>query len=106
MTALDVRIREYQPGDEAAVVALWNRCLPADTISKDLFIARVLLDVNFDPGGFLVAEHDGQTIGFLMAMTRRTPMQGLDNDPDDGWITVFFVDPSHRRRGVGRLLLD
>jgi GNAT superfamily N-acetyltransferase len=102
----NVQVRGYRPGDEAAVVALWNRCLPADTISTDLFVARVLLDVNFNPNGFLVAEQGGRPVGFLLAVTRSTPMQGLDNDPDDGWITVFFVDPDWRGRGIGRLLLE
>lgn len=106
MTDAQVRVRGYQPGDEAAVVALWNRCLPVDTISNDLFVARVLLDVNFDAEGFLVAERDGRIVGFLLAVTRGTPMQGLDNDPDDGWITVFFVDPDYRGQGIGRMLLD
>jgi ribosomal protein S18 acetylase RimI-like enzyme len=105
-TQAQVRIRGYKPGDEAAVVALWNRCLPADTIDRDLFVARVLLDVNFNPNGFLVAEQDGHAVGFLLAVTRSTPMYGLDNDPDDGWITVFFVDPAYRGRGIGRGLLE
>src|SRR5438552_2380805 len=105
-TQAQVRIRGYKPGDEAAVVALWKRCLPADTIDKDLFVARVLLDVDFDPNGFLVAEQDGHPVGFLLAVTRSTPMQGLDSDPDDGWITVFFVDPDYRGRRIGRTLLE
>ncbi len=99
-------IRGYLPGDEQAVVALWNRCLPADPIALDRFALQVLLDVNFDSGGFLVAEHEGAIIGFLLAVTRKTPMYGLDDDPEDGWITVFFVHPAHRGRGVGRALLD
>lgn len=106
MVAPEVKVRGYRAGDEAAVVTLWNRCLPADSISNDLFIARVLLDVNFDPEGFLVAERDGRIVGFLLAMTRSTPMQGLDDDPDDGWITVFFVDPAYRGQGIGSLLLE
>ena len=106
MTEAQVAVRGYRPGDEASVVALWNRCLPADTISVDRFVARVLLDVNFDPGGFLVTEDDGRPVGFLLALTRGTPMQGLDDDPDDGWITVFFVDPDYRGRGIGRALLE
>jgi ribosomal protein S18 acetylase RimI-like enzyme len=99
-------IRGYRPGDERAIVALWNRCLPSDTISMERFAVKVLLDVNFIPEGFLVAEHDGQVVGFLLAMTRGTPMQGLDVEPEDGWITVFFVDPARRRRGIGQALLD
>src|SRR5947208_3303346 len=47
----NVQVREYRPGDEAAVVARWNRCLPADAISTDLFVARVLLDANTKPPG-------------------------------------------------------
>lgn len=99
-------IRGYLPGDERAVQALWNRCLPADPITADRFVTQILLDVNFDPQGFAVAESEGHVVGFLLALTRDTPMQGLDNDPDDGWITVFFVDPACRRQGIGQALLD
>ncbi|HVC80865.1 MAG TPA: GNAT family N-acetyltransferase [Chloroflexota bacterium] len=101
-----VHVRGYRAGDETAILALWNRCLPADTISMDRFAAHVLLDTNFDPEGFLVAEREGQAVGFLLAITRGTPMQGLDNDPEDGWITVFFVDPDYRGQGIGQALLD
>lgn len=99
-------VRGYRPGDERAVVTLWNRCLPADSISGERFVRQVLLDVNFDPEGFLVAELDGALVGFLLAIVRTTPMQGIDTDPDDGWITVFFVDPSFRKQGIGQALLD
>ncbi|MGH2387469.1 MAG: GNAT family N-acetyltransferase, partial [Chloroflexota bacterium] len=56
-------VRGYRPGDETAVVTLWNRCLPADTISLDRFVTHVLLDMNFDPEGFLVADLDGHAVG-------------------------------------------
>jgi mycothiol synthase len=106
MANAQLLVRGYRPGDETAVVTLWNRCLPADTISLDRFVTHVLLDMNFDPEGFLVADLDGHAVGFLLAITRGTPMHGLDNDPEDGWITVFFVDPAYRRQGIGQTLLD
>jgi GNAT superfamily N-acetyltransferase len=106
MAQAHLSVRGYRPGDEAPVVALWNRCLPADPISLDRFVERVLLDVNFDRDGFLVGEQDGRIVGFLLALTRGTPMHGLDDDPDDGWITVFFVDPACQRQGIAQALLD
>ncbi|MFI0154173.1 GNAT family N-acetyltransferase [Streptomyces lydicus] len=38
-------------------------------------------------------------------MRRRTPLAGTDLEPENGWILFFFVDPAHRRGGLGRRLL-
>jgi mycothiol synthase len=99
-------IRTYRPGDEEAVVALWNRALPADGIDVDRFCRKVLADPNFDPEGALVAEEGGEPVGFLLALARRSPLAGVDLEPREGWITVFFVDPERRRRGHGSRLLE
>jgi ribosomal protein S18 acetylase RimI-like enzyme len=86
-------IRPFQPTDDAAVVALWERCgltRPWNDPHKDI---RRKLAVR--PDLFLVAELDGVVIGTVMA--------GYDGHR--GWINYLGVDPSSRRRGVGRALM-
>lgn len=100
-----MNIRPYAPDDLPAIVHLWNRCLTKDPISEDRFWHHFLLDPNFDPEGTLVAEMEGRLVGFLQAVARQHPMPPLGLEPDRGWLTVFFVDPDHRRAGVGSALL-
>ncbi len=100
-------IRPFLPGDLVPVVSLWNRCLSKDPISEERFWRLFLLDENFDPDGALVAQsNDGKVVGFLQAMVRRIPYGSLGLQSDQGWITVFFVDPGYRRRGIGTALLQ
>jgi len=66
----------------------------------------ILLDPNFRPDGALVAELDGEQVGFLQAMVRRVPLGIQPTDPKQGWITVFFVAAEQRRRRIGRKLMD
>lgn len=100
-------IRPYRGGDEDAIIALWNESLPQDAISLNFFRNRVLLDPNFQPEGALCAlDQSGNIIGFILALFRKTPLEGTDLEPDNGWITVFFVKPEYRGRGVGTQLLE
>ncbi|MCL6625099.1 MAG: GNAT family N-acetyltransferase [Alicyclobacillus shizuokensis] len=98
--------RSYRGGDEQAIVDLWNRACPADPMSMDVFTRRVLVDPNFDPEGLLVAEEQGQVVGALLAIVRKIPLSGSDLEPDNGWITFFFVDPNARGRGYATALLE
>lgn len=97
-------VRPYLGADEAALLALWNTALPFDRISPNTLRTKVLLDPNFTPEGLLLAEEAGRVVGFVLALTRQTPLflQGLE--PERAWITAFGVEPAHRRRGVGRAL--
>lgn len=99
-------IRPFLPGDTDRLVSLWNRCLTRDPVTPERFWQLFLLDENFDPDGALVAETaGGALVGFLQAMIRRVPYGSLGAQPEQGWITVFFVDPTVRRQGVGSALL-
>ncbi|HEY9076294.1 MAG TPA: GNAT family N-acetyltransferase [Anaerolineaceae bacterium] len=101
-----VTIRPYRGTDEEALIALWNAAMTHDRITASVFRTRVLLDSNFDPRGLLLAEKDGQLVGFLLSIVRQVPLflQGLE--PDTGWITAFGVSPFHQRHGIGTQLFS
>jgi mycothiol synthase len=101
----EIIYRPYQSGDEAAIIELWNRCLPKDPITPRRFRHLVLLDANFDPQGLRLAYDGDQLVGCMYAVRRLLPMLGADLEPDNGWIPWFFVAASHRRKGIGSQLL-
>jgi ribosomal protein S18 acetylase RimI-like enzyme len=88
-----IKIRPYQAGDEAAVIALWQAgdlLRPQNDPRKE-----IVRKLKVNPEWFLVAEADGQLRGVIMA--------GYEGRR--GWINSFAVDPSYRRRGIGRALM-
>ena len=89
-----MKIRAYEPGDEAAVIALWQECglvRPWNDPRRD--IARKLTT---QPELFMVGVHDG----VLMA----TAMAGFDGHR--GWIYYLAVAPGYRRQSFGRMLMQ
>ncbi|MCL6452263.1 MAG: GNAT family N-acetyltransferase [Alicyclobacillus sp.] len=68
----------------------------------DLFVKRVLVDPNFDADGLLLDEEAGRVVGFALCIVRKLPLSGADLEPDNGWITAFFVDPARRRKGIAK----
>lgn len=106
MTMNQFVLRPYRGADEGALITLWNATLTHDRINAATFRTKVLLDPNFQPAGLLMAEADGALFGFVLSLTRQTPLflQGLE--PDVGWITAFGVHPERRRQGIGRALFD
>lgn len=102
----ELNIRPFSGSDIAPLVALWNRCLTKDPITEERFWHLFVLADDFDPNGALVAEKDGQIVGFLQAMVRKVPLGSLGMDPNKGFITVFFVDQAFGRQGIGKALLD
>jgi ribosomal protein S18 acetylase RimI-like enzyme len=89
-----VRIRPFREGDEDAVVGLWRSCdliAPWNDPRKDV---RRKIDAGRGP--FLVATHEAAVVGSVMA--------GYDGHR--GWINYLAVDPAHRRRGIGRGLME
>ena len=89
-----MRIRAFQPADEAAVVALWRECgltRPWNDPHKD--IARKLTE---QPDLFLVGTLDDEIVASVMA--------GFDGHR--GWVYYLAVAERHRKRSYGRALMQ
>lgn len=87
-----MKIRPYQPADEAAVIALWRECglLRWSDPKKDIARKRKV-----NPEWFLVGELDGKVIATCM----------LGYEGHRGWINLLGVAPAHRRGGRARALI-
>ena len=98
--------RSYIGGDEYQIVPLWNQCMIRDPINLNNFRLKILLDENFDPEGATIVEYNKKIVGFCLAIRRRYPYYGIGLEEGVGWITVLFVHPDYRGKGLGQSLLE
>lgn len=88
-----VTIRQFEPADANATVALWEACgLTRPWNDPHADIARKLA---VQPELFLVAEAGGDIVGSVMA--------GYDGHR--GWMYYLATAPAHRGQGVGGSLV-
>ncbi len=90
---IKMKIRQYSPRDEKAVINLWQVCnliKPWNNPQKD--IARKLID---SPELFLVGIMNEKLIASVMA--------GYDGHR--GWIYYLAVDPDFQNQGIGRQIM-
>lgn len=88
-----MKIRSFQPADEADVIALWQACgltRPWNDPHRD--IQRKLGE---QPELFLVATEADALVGSAMV--------GFDGHR--GWVYYLAVSPAHRRMAIGRALM-
>ena len=88
-----MKIRPYQTSDLAQVFALWRACnliIAANDPRKD--IERKLA---VSPELFLLGEFEGKVVASVMA--------GYEGHR--GWINYLAVEPDHRRKSYGRLMM-
>ncbi|MCW3098289.1 MAG: GCN5-related N-acetyltransferase [Chthonomonadaceae bacterium] len=102
-----VQISPLNRGHLSSLLRLLRQSLPQEPITDTSFTRKVVLDPNFDASGALVAHDDaGEVLGFLLALTRRRPLEDGPDDTDRGWITLFAVADTARRQGTGTALFD
>jgi ribosomal protein S18 acetylase RimI-like enzyme len=88
--ARELAIRPFAASDEERVVALWHECslvVPWNDPHQD-----IATKIAFQPELFLVGEIEERIVATVMA--------GYEGHR--GWINYLAVDPSLRRRGLGR----
>ncbi len=93
----------YKDADQ--IVHLWNETMPYDKITKEKFVERVILDVNFDADLALVAKDKEKVIGFLLGIKRKYPYLTRGLEEDRGWISIQFVHWKYQAQGIGGELL-
>lgn len=90
-----LEIAPFQMVFYEAVIALWQRCEGVGLSSADsresiqFYLAR-------NPGMSFVALYDAQIVGAILC----------GHDGRRGYIHHLAVDPQHRRKGIGRSLVD
>ena len=101
-------IRQIRQDDAAAVRAL-DASIQGDgrSATRDTYVERLLSIIELDwlqypPWGCFVAEDESGLVGFLLS-ERQTTAYGL---PPGARIVAMAVEPSKRRLGIGRQLVD
>ena len=90
---MNPELRPYRASDQDALVDLWERC--ALTRPWNDPVRDIERKVAHDAANLLLYEECGHLLGSVM----------VGYDGHRGWINYLAVDPEHRRRGLGRLLM-
>jgi len=88
-----VRIRPFDRGDEAAVVALWEECK----------LTRPWNDPHKDIARKLAVQAELFLVGVVDAAIAASVMAGYEGHR--GWVNYLAVAPRYRSRGYGRALM-
>ncbi len=110
-----MRIREATDDDLDAVAALRLQFLAEH---RGIGVAQLPAEFATTTRAFLrrhlesrtsrswLAEHDGAVVGGVTMLMLDLPPRPEDASGREGYLINMFVVPAHRRRGVGRELLD
>jgi GNAT superfamily N-acetyltransferase len=102
-----IEIKPYSDNARDELLSLWAASLPLDAITADTLETRVLLDENFDPHTFLLAQDARRLKGFLLGMyAKRLQLGDADPNGDRCWITALGVHPDSDLGTIGGALLD
>ncbi len=96
-----VTVRQIDELDISAVVAIDERI--GGAYRPEIWERRIGYHLRRDPETALVAEHEGEVVGFMLGDVRSGEF-GLEEPT--GWIEVVGVDPRTRGLGVGRHLAE
>ncbi len=100
-TTLDVQVRQLDTVDIGAVTAIDEKI--TGRYRPDEWERRIGYYLRRDPDAALVAESDGEVVGFMLGEVRSGEF-GLEEPT--GWIEVLGVDPERQGGAIGRRLAE
>ncbi len=100
-TATEVCVRGLDTIDIGAVVDIDEKI--GGRYRPDVWDTRIAYYLRRDPDAALVAELDGDVVGFMLGEVRSGEF-GLEEPT--GWIEVLGVDPDVRGKSIGRRLAE
>jgi len=111
---MDVAIRAATHKDADGLLELWKEFMKdADSLDRPIpthaenvrrwkeFVTKLIDD---DPRQIQIADEDGVLVGYLAC--QKTVTSPLDMGYKWSYISDIYVRPTHRRRGIGRRLLQ
>ncbi len=109
MAGTSLTLRDARPDDYADIARLTVEAYrefsdvlkPEDWMTMQANLSKV--EERAKEATFIVAEQDGQVVGAVAYSSTRTRKDDRFR-PDSATIQVLAVPPSHRRRGIGKLL--
>ena len=101
-----IKIRYFEGKDTNEIIDLWNKALPLDGITHNLFERKIILDINREKEGFIIAEEDKKIVGFIFCIVYRRPISTEPIDTTRGFITVMAIHPDYKGQGIGSKLLS
>jgi len=93
---MDFTFRHFESSDFFPVLDFFNKYGVANTVTERMWKRMVLLDPNFDPRWFIIAEKDSALTGMIYVIRRLVPIDtGGDLDAEKAWINAFAVLPEY-----------
>jgi GNAT superfamily N-acetyltransferase len=102
----DITITPFSSTDSGELIALWNRNLPLDAVTLDIFESRVLLDPNFQEEALLLASDRGRIVGFILGISTVSDIGEADPNHERAWITMMAVEKESQHQGIGTRLVQ
>lgn len=94
-----IKIRKFRKSDIPQITHLWNQNVKHDLMTEPLLFEKTFADADFKPGLTLIAGKD-KPVGFMQGLHRKTV-----TGEKIGWIKLFFIVKTYRRRGIASQLL-
>lgn len=105
-----MKIRQFEKRDMQGVIAIWNQATAAGEVlyyplTREYFEKKFEADPNYDPALSMVAEENGEIVGFINGVAKKVFLSKENADNTPGYLTCVFVKKENRGKGIGSALV-